>query len=193
MIKTVTALLVLGVPVGAIGQASGGLAAGVGTGAVSIRNIDNQFIEAIEGRGIVGYEVGLFMKVPAGPLYLRPQLLYSRATGMVDYEEFDGDAGRSDFTIHRLQVPITLGVSILGPIGVEGAIVYNRMLHATERFGPSTIQLGRSGLGYRIGPALDLDPLVLHLSYEGAAYSSSINRTAFREPHRLVFGLGIRL
>jgi hypothetical protein len=191
--KNVAVLCASLVPVAGMSQIGLGITAGVATGAVRISNVDNSLIQVIHGNGITGMEAGMYLKVPAGPVYFRPQLLYSFAGGTVEVEKADGETSSTNFTIHRVQAPIGVGFEILGPLAIEASLVYNGILQATEQFDSEAVFLGRSGLAYRLGPALDLGPVMFHVSYEGATYPASGDRTAFREPYKVIFGLGVRI
>lgn len=192
-IKSVAVLCACLAPSVGMSQIGLGVTAGVATGSVRMTDVDNSFIRVIEGNNIMGLEGGLYLKVPAGPVYFRPQLLYSYAGGTVDFENTDGGGGSTNFNLHRIQAPLSLGLEVFGPVAIEGSLVYNGIIQVTERYGSETLLLGRTGFGYRIGPAVGLGPVLFHVSYEGATFPASGNRVAFREPYRLIFGMGVRV
>lgn len=189
MLTQVAVLSVMTLPLTINGQPCLGVSGGLSTGSIRVDDIHNRGITSIEGNYITGFEAGIHVKFPACPVYVRPQVLYSRATGSVTFHGTDGTKGTTDFNISKVRVPVTIGFGIAGPLGIEASVMYDYVIGATETYGSSSVRLGRSGFGYRIGPAIDLGDMLLHVSYEGAAYMPSPGRVSFREPYRFVFGI----
>src|ERR1051326_4009085 len=179
-------------------QVTGGLAAGVSYGSIRITDPGSAFNNAIEGKGIRGFEAGFFLKAKAGPVYVKPMALYNFRTGSVTYTTANGAEGSSsstaNFSLHKIAVPVMLGFHIIGPLVIEGGPTFNYIASITEHYGDQTVALGNSGLGYRVGAGLDFDNVLIHLSYDGAAsYREGSNKATFHEPYQLTLGLGIRL
>lgn len=57
----------------------------------------------------IGYHAGIFVKADLGPIYLRPEVLYTRL--LSDYNE-----GR--LNMHKIDVPLLIGVNVVGPINL---------------------------------------------------------------------------
>lgn len=172
-----------------------GLIGGLSMGAVEIEDVDDRFAEGIEGDYLFGYEAGVFARLSLGPAYIRPQLMYRFQTGEVTYRPgADQSKQTSNFQSHRLQIPVMIGLHVLGPLSIEAGPVYNYLLSSTERFGDNDVSLSRNGIGYRVGPAIDLNRFMIFASYEGMVNNdSNAGRSTFREPYRIIFGLGIAL
>jgi hypothetical protein len=178
-------------------QVTGGLTAGVSVGAVRINNIDAAFTDVIEGKNLVGFEGGLFMKMKAGPVFLRPMALYNFRKGDVHYtvNGSDGSESTSTFSMHKISVPVLLGFHLAGPLTIEGGPVFNYLAGITEQYGDRTVLVGNSGLGYRVGLGADFEKVLFHLSYSGSAVyrGGSTGRASFKEPYQLTFGIGLAL
>lgn len=173
-------------------QVSGGIAGGVSTGAVNISNLDTTFEGAIEGSNLIGFEAGAFLQFSIGPLYIRPQVMYNFRTGEVSYNSQQTHQ-TSDFSIHKFEAPVFIGLKIIGPLSIEAAPVYNYLISVTEQYGNNNVQISRSGLGYRAGIALDMKSIFINLNYQGVTYDLAENHARFKEPYKITLGIGIRL
>lgn len=142
----------------------------------------------------MGFEGGLYAKLKLGPLYVRPAALYDYRYGDVDYVDFNGNPHVNSFSMHKIQVPLTFGLKLIGPLGIEAAPVYNYILSVTDRYDEYDVALGKNGLGYRAGLIADFNTIFVNVSYQGVTYYNDQNNNArFKEPYKIVFGLGIRL
>ncbi|HKC68003.1 MAG TPA: outer membrane beta-barrel protein [Bacteroidia bacterium] len=176
---------------------SGGIVGGISTGAVKIEDIGNRFTDVISGNNIVGYEVGAFAKLHIMPFYIKAMPLYSFNTGSVSYQTENNGTNinnTNNFSFQKFEIPVLLGLRIIGPLNIEAGPVYNYILQSQDNFGTNSVSLQRNGIGYRAGVVLELWQLLLHVSYEGAVYNSSnIDKATFKEPYKLVFGVGIKI
>lgn len=57
----------------------------------------------------IGYHFGLFVKADLGPVYVRPELLYTR---------LQSDYSQGRLNIHKIDLPLLIGVNVLGPINI---------------------------------------------------------------------------
>ncbi len=190
-ISLVVAMLALAI--GAKAQfIKGGFQGGVVTGPVKIENIDNRFTDVINGDNVYGFEAGVFLKAQVGPLYIKPMALYGFRYGDVTYTPNGESAPQNtNFTMHKVEVPVMLGVKFLGPFFAEAGPAYNYIFGITNQFGNNTVNVTQKALGYRVGVGAELGPVILSVNYGGATYAFSGDRATFREPHKLIFGLGI--
>lgn len=170
---------------------SGGIIAGVSTSAVKIENTDEQFTNVLNGNNIQGFEAGAFAKLMLGSVYLKPMGLYDFSSGQIRSE--NEPAQNSNFTMHRIETPVLFGIRILKPLSIEGGPVYNYIIESTTTNSDISIAQN-SGLGYRIGLALEIKRLLISGSYSGLTINSEgNNKTTFKEPYKIIFGLGIKL
>ena len=176
---------------------SGGIVGGISTGAVKIENIGDRFTDVINGNNIMGYEAGIYAKLKISPFYIKAMPLYSFNSGSVHYQTTNNGVtvdNTNDFKFQKFEVPLLLGLKIIGPLNIEAGPVYNYIVQSQDNLGSNSLSIQRNGIGYRAGVVLELWRLLLHVSYEGATYNSSnIDRATFKEPYKLVFGIGIKL
>jgi hypothetical protein len=193
MFAIVCALLLLGNRSTAQVEFSGGLLGGVSFGAVELDDLGSAFDGAAEGDNIYGFEAGLYAKLLINPFYVRPALLYNYRNGQITYREQTSGSRTTTFSQHKLEVPVLLGLHIVGPLNIEAGPVYNYVLSVTDRYNTTDVDLGRNGLGYRVGVVGEFGGLLLGLSYQGAAYTSGSNNATLHEPYKIILGVGIRL
>lgn len=195
IMKTIITSLVIAcslLPFASKGQTvTAGMTGGIGTGAVKIEDAGDQFLGAVEGRNIMGYEAGAYMRIQGqGAFYVRPQLMYNFQTGTVNYQT-ESQSGQQNYTAHKIQAPLFFGLQLIGPLSVEAGPVYNYVLHHTESFDNNEVRIRKGGLGYRVGPALNFERFTVNMSYEGITHQAGSGYASFSEPGRLIFGLGV--
>lgn len=61
----------------------------------------------------VGFHLGVFGKMDFGTLYFRPELVYTKLNS-----EYDYDAGTNKFEMSKLDMPLLVGLNILGPLHI---------------------------------------------------------------------------
>jgi hypothetical protein len=173
----------------------GGIVAGVSTSSVKIEDIGNKFTSLIKGNSLYGFEAGVFAKLKLGPFYIKAMGLYNFNSGNVTYQTDDNGVivnHTNNFSFQKFEIPLMGGIGI-GPLGIEAGPVYNYVIQATNNFDANSVSIQRNGIGYRAGAVLTIGWFLMHVSYEGAAYySSNIANATFKEPSKLVFGIGIK-
>ncbi len=165
-------------------QVNLGVKVGYGVGNVKIES--NDFNQLIRGENIQGYEVGTFVNFQWDRFYIRPELLFQYKEGKVQ----GGQA--SELEINRFAVPVIAGIRILGPLWIEGGPTYHHTFSINSSFNQN-IDVQRSGIGYRIGPNLQLGRLNIFVNYEGLAYTTGDGQNRLDEPFRINGGIGIVL
>lgn len=173
---------------------SGGIVGGVSTGAVRIENVGNGFANVLQGNNIYGFETGIFVKLKVFRFYVKPMALYNFSTGDVKNQNEANSSQTFNFTLHRLEAPVLFGIKIIGPLSIEAGPVYNYIIQSTNQSGDNSLNIAQSsGLGYRIGFALEIKRFLLNVSYGGVTINSDkLNGATFKEPYKIVFGLGIK-
>jgi hypothetical protein len=171
----------------------GGIVGGVFTGPVEIDNLGNRFSDVVSGNNITGFEAGVFLKPQLGFLYLKPAALYQFSNGNVTYYSTQTEASgqqTATFSMHKVEFPVLLGINLPGPFFIEAGPSYNYIFGITTQQTENTAQINQSALGYRAGVGAELGPLLLSLHVAGATYMTSDTKATFKEPYKLIFGLG---
>lgn len=60
-----------------------------------------------------GYNVGIYAKLDLGPIYLRPELVYSQASS-----KYNLNGASSDFKMSSIDLPVLVGIRIIGPLNL---------------------------------------------------------------------------
>lgn len=96
----------------------------------------------------VGYHIGFFGTIDLPIIYLRPELVYTKTTS-----EYDG----ADFDMHRLDVPVLVGIELIGPLHVFAGpnlqYIFNTELENQSITDPENdLSIGlHVGLGVQLG------------------------------------------
>jgi len=77
----------------------------------SVGDSGQDIVEGAEGK--TGYHVGFWGKLDFPKIYLRPELVYTKTKSSYDV---DGDS--QDYDISKLDLPVLLGIKIVGPLHV---------------------------------------------------------------------------
>jgi hypothetical protein len=192
----VTFILLIGVSNSKAQIFGGGVVGGISTSAVKIEDIGNKFTALIKGNDVYGFEVGAFAKLQLRPFYVKAMGLYNFNSGNVTYQT-QNDNGvvtnhTNNFDFQKFEIPLLGGFEI-GILGIEAGPVYNYIVQSTSSFDANNVSIQRNGIGYRVGAVVTLGYFLAHISYEGAAYySSNIDNATFKEPYKLVFGVGVK-
>lgn len=162
-------------------QLSAGIKGGAGFGYLSIN--DQNLDEVFTSSNMINFEGGFFLNYQMRKLYLRPQLLYIYKEGSFDNEQ--------ELITHNLQIPLIIGINLLGPLSIEGGPSYTRVLQSTSNFSEG-YTIYKNGLGYRFGPVLTFENFSIYSNVEGNIYENK-RQTRFSEPFRINVGLAINL
>ncbi len=66
-----------------------------------------------KGKGKSGYNIGIYGKLSLGPIYLRPELVYTKTTS-----EYVLNSETEDYKIARLDMPVLVGLKLIGPLSI---------------------------------------------------------------------------
>ena len=153
-----------------------------------------------EGKGKSGYNVGIYGKLALGPIYLRPELVYTKTTS--EYTLNTG--GTEDYKIARLDMPVLVGLKLIGPLSIFAGPAFQYTL--TNDF--KGIEYDRIDndftVGFNFGAGLELGRLGLDIRYERGFNKNEATfidnnispNTSYRldsRPEQIIFSLSYRL
>lgn len=165
---------------------SAGITGGISTGSVRISGVNNHIMDYVQGNDIFGIEGGLFAKVRLKPLYFKPAVMIHYKSGTVDVYNLEGTAyAQSDFKMSRLQVPVSFGINVAGPVNAEAGLVYNHVLSVTSRYNGYNAVVPQNGVGYRVGVNAEFSRLAVGISYQ-AITNRSTTRGTFESPDDVI-------
>ncbi|WBL21577.1 outer membrane beta-barrel protein [Zunongwangia sp. HRR-M8] len=139
------------------------------------------FPDLKNGESKAGYHFGVFGKFGISGVFIQPELIYTKLT--TDYGAFDYD-------LNKIDLPVLLGVDILGPLNVKAGpsfqyITNNEIENGTFKIGNVDKDIT---VGYQLGAGLNLGNLGIDVRYEGAF----TDNTAFSETAEENFSIDSR-
>lgn len=146
-------------------QSSFGVKAGLNygdNGEIEFSDFENAGKDVSKGADSkVGYHMGVYFKGDLGGFYLKPELLYTKTKSSYEYNNEN-----ADYNISKLDLPVLLGVKILGPVHVFAGPSFQYILE--NDFDGVTIGdvENEFTLGAQFGAGLQLGRFGLDVRYE---------------------------
>lgn len=165
----------------------------------SLKNDTNTIIDN-NGKGKSGYNIGFYGKLGLGPIYLRPELVYTKTTSA-----YTLNTGNSvDYNISRLDMPVLLGLKIIKPLSIFAGPAFQYTLDNNFKGITYSKIANDFTVGYNFGAALDLGRLGFDVRYERGFNSNEAlfidnniaPNTSYRldsRPKQIIFSLSYRL
>jgi len=160
-----------------------------------ISDDSDTFIEN-EGKGKSGYNVGIYGKMELGPIFLRPELVYTKTTS-----EYILNSKAVDYKISRLDMPVLIGFKLIGPLSVFAGPAFQYTLENDFNDIKYDDLENEFTVGFNFGAGLDLGRLGLDVRYERGFNKNEAtfienNTTSYRldsRPEQIICSLSYRL
>ncbi len=105
----------------------------------------------------VGYHIGIFGKIGVSRIYLRPEWIYTKTKS-----DYDGDK----FDISKLDLPVLVGIKIIGPLHVFAGPAFQYILDTEfDGIGINDIENDFT-VGANLGAGVNLGKLGIDIRYE---------------------------
>ncbi len=148
-----------------------------------------------EGKGKSGFNIGLYGKLDLGPIYLRPELVYTKTTS-----EYVLNSENVDYKISKIDVPVLVGINIIGPLNVFAGPAFQYYLdNDLEGLNFEDIE-NEFSIGINIGASVELGRLGIDVRYERGLSENEANWSNAGEtftldsrPEQLIFSVSYRL
>lgn len=143
----------------------------------------------------IGFHAGVFGKIELGPLYVRPELVYTKTKS-----DYDG----SSFDMSKLDVPVLVGIKVIGPLHIFAGPAFQYILDSEfDGIGINEIENDFS-VGAHFGVGVNLGKLGIDVRYErgfsdNEARFVNTNVTNLPDsridtrPEQLILGLSLKL
>lgn len=149
-----------------------------------------------EGKGKSGFNVGFYGKLDLGPIYLRPELVYTKTTS-----EYTLNTGNTeDYKLSKIDVPVLVGIKLIGPLNVFAGPAFQYVID-NEIKGLSISDVENEfSVGMNIGASIEFGRIGIDVRYERGLSENEANWTnagdTFKldsRPEQLIFSLSYSL
>lgn len=148
------------------------------------------------GKGKSGYNVGVFGRLNLGPVYLRPELVYTKTTS----EYVLNTGGTEDYKVSKLDMPVLVGTRLLGPIHVFAGPAFQYNLDNDLKGLQFESIKNDFTIGVNIGAAVEIGRIGIDVRYERGLSENEANWTNAGKdftldsrPEQIIFSLSYRL
>ncbi|MDP2088599.1 MAG: outer membrane beta-barrel protein [Flavobacteriaceae bacterium] len=150
-----------------------------------------------KGNGKSGYNVGIYGKLDLGPIYLRPELVYTKTTS-----EYTLNSGTEDYKTAKLDVPVLVGIRLIGPLNIFAGPAFQYYLDNDFKGLKYENIENDFSVGLNLGASLELGRLGIDARYErgfsqNEAEFTGINPNVYyrldSRPEQIIFSLSYRL
>jgi len=138
----------------------------------------------------IGYHLGFFAKADLGPIYIRPELIYTKLNSEYSVGQFE---------VQKLDAPILVGINIIGPLNIFAGPSLQYILDTElEGFDVNDAQ-EEFTVGAQLGVGLDFGRLGIDLRYERGfnenevEFSGIDGRRIDTRPEQLIVALSLSL
>lgn len=170
MKKAIIAVLLLSSSLALSQSSEFGIKGGLNYGSTGDITTFSDFITdfQINGEDRVGYHIGLYGRLELADLFVQPEVLYTKLTTEYNFGGVNGfQVG--DYNFSKIDVPILVGVNILGPIDLKAGPSFQYIINSD--FDGIDIDLrdpeNSFTFGYQIGAGVSLGQLGFDIRYEG--------------------------
>jgi hypothetical protein len=111
----------------------------------------------------LGFNLGLFGKINAGPFYLRPELVYSQMNTQLN---------SVNLRTNRLDAPLLVGLNLFGPLV---SVFAGPAIHYRINDELMAVDYEKFNTGYQFGAGLNLGSVGLDLRYERELNGRTLN------------------
>tara|TARA_R110001583_G_scaffold180447_1_gene337509 strand:+ start:25 stop:654 length:630 start_codon:yes stop_codon:yes gene_type:complete len=150
-----------------------------------------------KGNGKSGYNFGIYAKLGEGSIFLRPELVYTKTTS-----EYSLNSENIDYKMARLDMPVLVGIKIIGPLSVFAGPAFQYILDNDFKGLKYENIENDFTVGLNLGASLALGRLGIDVRYERGftknevEFSGAGPNVTYRldsRPEQIIFGLSYQL
>jgi outer membrane protein with beta-barrel domain len=147
------------------------------------------------GKGKSGFNIGFYGKLDLGPIYIRPELIYTKTTS-----EYELNTGTEDYKMSKLDMPVLVGIKLIGPIHVFAGPAFQYYLN-NDLKGVNIGDVENDfSVGMNIGASIELGRIGIDVRYERGLSENEANWTEAgntftldSRPEQIIFNLSYSL
>lgn len=149
-----------------------------------------------EGKGKSGFNIGFYGKLDLGPIYLRPELVYTKTTS----EYVLNTGSTEDYKISKIDVPVLVGLKLIGPLNIFAGPAFQYYLENDLKGLNFNAIENEFSIGINIGASVEFGRLGIDVRYERglseneASWSNAGETfTLDSRPEQIIFSLSYSL
>jgi hypothetical protein len=153
-----------------------------------------------KGKGKSGFNIGFYGKLDLGPIYIRPELVYTKTTS--EYELNSGTT--EDYKVSKLDMPVLVGFKVIGPLHVFAGPAFQYYLDNDLKGVKFESIKDDFTFGLNIGAGVEIGRLGIDVRYERGLNENEANfvddnivdGSTYRldsRPEQIIFSLSYRL
>lgn len=167
------------------------------TGGVSFNKTNFKVSDLSPGTNLnfskaTGAELGIFTRIPAGFIYVKPTLNISYLRGTVTGGA-DNVNESDDFKMSTIEVPVLVGLQLLPFISLEAGPSWNYLLDHSENVNGVNLSFNKHSIGYRAGAVIDLGTVGIFGHYGGILINNEGRQVELQRPSRIIVGIKLNL
>lgn len=147
------------------------------------------------GKGKSGFNFGFYGKLDLGPIYIRPELIYTKTTS-----EYELNNGFEDYKISKLDMPVLVGMKLIGPLNIFAGPAFQYYLNNDLKGVNISDVKNDFSVGMNIGASIELGRIGIDIRYERglsaneASWTDAGNTfTLDSRPEQVIFNLSYSL
>ncbi len=148
-----------------------------------------------EGKGKSGFNVGFYGKLDLGPIFVRPEIVYTQTTS-----EYEFNSLIEDYKLSKIDVPVLVGLKLIGPLNVFAGPAFQYILdNDLNGINISDVKNDFS-VGVNIGASVEFGRIGIDVRYERGLSENEANWSNAGEtftldsrPEQLIFSLSYSL
>jgi outer membrane protein with beta-barrel domain len=147
------------------------------------------------GKGKSGFNIGFYGKLDLGPIYIRPELIYTKTTS-----EYELNTSTEDYKMSKLDMPVLVGIKLIGPIHVFAGPAFQYYLNNDLKGVNISDVENDFSVGMNIGASIELGRIGIDVRYERGLSENEANWTEAgntftldSRPEQIIFNLSYSL
>jgi len=150
-----------------------------------------------KGNGKSGYNIGVYGKLGLDPIYIRPELVYTKTTS-----EYILNSVSADYKMARLDMPVLVGIKLIGPLNVFAGPAFQYILDNDFKGLEFNTVENDFTVGLNLGASLELGRLGIDVRYERgftknevefAGVGPNVTYRLDSRPEQIIFSLSYQL
>ncbi|MCL1677081.1 outer membrane beta-barrel protein [Elizabethkingia meningoseptica] len=119
---------------------------------------------------VAGFNIGLSAKIKLPVIFIMPEIYYTNFKSKANYlDPVDGSSVELSAKSNRLDIPVMVGLDVIGPLSVFTGPVFSTNLSNNDTFKNFKEDSSKNfSVGYQFGANVKISKLIVNARYEGS-------------------------